>query len=75
MVSYGRDTDDDEVQRSKEFTVMGRKTRKLSVQRFTFMMATKRSLEKASINPGGTSLLASEYSKVMSTDRERIHDG
>jgi hypothetical protein len=32
MASYGRDTDDDEVQRSKELTVMGRKTRKLSVQ-------------------------------------------
>jgi hypothetical protein len=27
MVSYGRDTDDDEVHRPKEWTVMGRKTR------------------------------------------------
>jgi hypothetical protein len=26
--SYGRDTDEDEVQRSKELTVMGRRTRK-----------------------------------------------
>jgi hypothetical protein len=28
MASYGRDTDDDEVQRSKELIVMGRRTRK-----------------------------------------------
>jgi hypothetical protein len=33
-------------------------------------MATKRSLAKASIDPGGTSLLASEDSKVMDTDRD-----
>jgi hypothetical protein len=61
--------------RSKELIVMGRRTRKLSVQRFTFAMATKRSLAKASVDPGGTSLLAFEDSKVMSTGRERIHDG
>jgi hypothetical protein len=28
MASYGRDTDDDEVQRSKELTVMGEKNEK-----------------------------------------------
>jgi hypothetical protein len=28
MASHGRDTDDDGVQRSKELTMMGRKTRK-----------------------------------------------
>jgi hypothetical protein len=28
MASYGRDTDADEVQRPKELTVMGRRTRK-----------------------------------------------
>jgi hypothetical protein len=28
MASYGRDTDEDEVQQSKELTVMGRRTRK-----------------------------------------------
>jgi hypothetical protein len=28
MVSYGRNTDDDEVQRSKELIMMGRRTRK-----------------------------------------------
>jgi hypothetical protein len=44
--SYGRNTDDDEVQRSKELTVMGRKTRKHSVQHFTFAIATKRSVAK-----------------------------
>jgi hypothetical protein len=75
MASYGRDTDADEIQWSKEWTVMGRRTRKLSVQRFTFAIATKRSLAKSSINPGGTSLLASEDLKVMSTDQERIRDG
>jgi hypothetical protein len=70
VASLGRDTDAGEVQRSKELIVMGRRTRKLSVQRFTFAMATKRSLAKASIDPGGTSLLASEDSKVMDTDRD-----
>jgi hypothetical protein len=38
MVSYDRDTNDDEVQRSKELTVTGRRTRKLSVQHFTFAL-------------------------------------
>jgi hypothetical protein len=56
--------------RSKELIVMGRRTRKLSVQRFTFAMATKGSLAKASIDPGCTYLLASEDSKVMGTDRD-----
>jgi hypothetical protein len=42
--SYGRNTDDDEVQWSKELTVMGRRTSKLSVQRLTFAIATKRNL-------------------------------
>jgi hypothetical protein len=45
-VSYDRNTDDDEVQRSKELTAMGRKTRKLSVLRFTLAIATKRSVAK-----------------------------
>jgi hypothetical protein len=75
MASYGRDTDDVEVQWPKELTVMGRRTRKLSVQRFTFVMTTKRSLAKALIDPGCTPLLDSEDLKVMSTDQERIHDG
>jgi hypothetical protein len=70
MASYGRDTDVDEVPRPKELTVMERKTRKLSVQRFTFMMVTKRSLAKALIDPGCASFLASEDSKVMSTDQD-----
>jgi hypothetical protein len=55
--------------RSKELIVMGIRTRKLSVQHSTFAIATKRSLAKASIDPGCTSLLASEDSKVMDTDR------
>jgi 4'-phosphopantetheinyl transferase EntD len=75
LASYGRDTDDDEVQQPKELTVMGRKTRKLSAQRFTFVMATKRSLAKASIDPGCTPLLDYEDLKVISTDQEQIHDG
>jgi hypothetical protein len=55
--------------RSKELIVMGIRTRKLSVQHSTFAIATKRSLAKASIDPGCTSLLASKDSKVMDTDR------
>jgi hypothetical protein len=47
MASYGRDTGADEVQRSKELIMMGRKTRKLGVQRFTFAIATKRSVAKS----------------------------
>jgi hypothetical protein len=73
--SHGRDTDADEVQRSKELIVMGRRTRKLSVQHFMFAITTKRSLAKASVDPGCTSLLDYEDLKVMSTDQERIHDG
>jgi hypothetical protein len=69
--SYDRDTDDYEVQRSKELTVMGRRTRKLSVQRFPLAMATKGGLAKDSIDPGGTSLHASEDLKVMSTDNNK----
>jgi hypothetical protein len=57
MESYGCDTDDDEVQRSKELAVMGRRMRRLNVLHFTFAMVTKRSLAKASIDPGCTSLL------------------
>jgi hypothetical protein len=76
MASRGRDTDDDEVQRPKELTVMGERREKLSVQRFTFAIETKRSVaQKASIDPGCTSLLDSEDLKVMSTDQARIHDG
>jgi hypothetical protein len=73
--SYGRDTDDDKVQRSKELIMMGRITRKLSVQRFMFAITTKRSLAKASVDPGCTPLLDTEVLKVMSTDQEWIHDG
>jgi hypothetical protein len=50
---------------------MGRRTRKLSVQRFTFAIATKRSLAKASIDPGCTSLLDYEDLKAMNTDRDK----
>jgi hypothetical protein len=41
MASYGRDTDDDGAQWSNESTVMGSETRKLSVQRFTFVIASR----------------------------------
>jgi hypothetical protein len=47
MASYGRDTDDVKAQRSKESTVMGKRTSKLSVQHFTFAIATKRSVTKS----------------------------
>jgi hypothetical protein len=71
VASYGRDTDADEVQRSKELIVH----EKLSIPLSTLAVATKRNLEKASIDPGCTFLLDSEDLKVRSTDRERIHDG
>jgi hypothetical protein len=47
MASYGRDTDDVKAQRSKESTVVGKRTSKLSVQRLTFALATKRSVAKS----------------------------
>jgi hypothetical protein len=76
MTSYGRNTDDDEVQRSKELIVMGRRTRKAQCTSLYARDSNeeKRS-QKASIDPGCTSLLDSEDLKVMSTDQERIHDG
>jgi hypothetical protein len=69
MAAYDRGTDAVKAQRSKELTVMGSKTRKLSVQRFMFAIATKRILEKASIDPGRTSLLDYEDLKVRSTSQ------
>jgi hypothetical protein len=55
---------------------MGGKEREtLSVRRITFAIATERSLAKALVDPGCTSLLDSEDLKVMSTDQERIRDG
>jgi hypothetical protein len=68
MMSYSRDTDADEGQRSKELIVMGRRMRGLSVQHSMFAIATERSVAKASIDPGFTSLLDPEDLKVMSTD-------
>jgi hypothetical protein len=38
---------------------------------FMFTMVTKRSLAKASVDPGCTSLLDSEDSKVMDMDRDK----
>jgi hypothetical protein len=71
MVSHGRYTDDGEVPRSKELAVMGRKMRKLSAQRFCVRDSSKeKHSQKASIDPGFTSLLDSEDLKVMSTDQE-----
>jgi hypothetical protein len=50
MASHGRDTVADEVQRSKELIGRGEEREKLRVQRFTFAVATKRSVaQKASI--------------------------
>jgi hypothetical protein len=46
-VSYGRDTDDDEVQRPKELTVLGRKTRKAQCTSLYFHDGNKRKLGKS----------------------------
>jgi hypothetical protein len=45
----------------------GAKWEKLSVLRFTLVIASKRSVAKASIDPGRTSLLEFEDLKIMST--------
>jgi hypothetical protein len=45
------------------------------VQHSTFLIATKRSLAKASIDPGFSSLHDSEDLEGMSTDHGRISDG
>jgi hypothetical protein len=68
--SYGCDTDDDEVQRPKELTMMGERREKLSVRCFTFAIETKRSVAKSFDRSWSTSLLDSEDLKVMSTDQE-----
>jgi hypothetical protein len=46
MASHGRDTDDDGVQRSKELTVMGRKTRKAQGATLYARDSNKRSVAK-----------------------------
>jgi hypothetical protein len=68
MASYGRDTDTDEVQRSKGIDQEGDQNEKSSwYNAFMFAIATERSVAKASIDPGRTSLLDSEDLKIMST--------
>jgi hypothetical protein len=47
----------------------GEEREKLYGQHSPFVIATRRSLAKASIDPGFTSLLGSEDLKVMSTDQ------
>jgi hypothetical protein len=47
MVWYGRDTDDDEVQRPKELTVMGRKTRKAQCTSLYARDSNKEKLSKS----------------------------
>jgi hypothetical protein len=71
MASYGRNTDDGEVQRSKELIGMGRRTRKAQCTLLYVRDSNeeKRS-QKALIDPGCTSLLDSEDLKVMSTNRD-----
>jgi hypothetical protein len=74
--SYSRDTDEDEVQRNKELTMMGRRTRKAQCTTlYVCDCNKKRSLAKASIDPRFASLLDPEDLEVMSTDQERISDG
>jgi hypothetical protein len=68
---YGCDTDDDEVQRPKELTVMGRKTRKAQcTSPYARDSNKEKRSHKALIDPGCTSLLDSEDLKVMSTNRD-----
>jgi hypothetical protein len=52
MASYGRDTDADEVQRSKELIMMGRDTRKAQCTTLTFAIAIKISVAKSFDRPG-----------------------
>jgi hypothetical protein len=47
MASYDRDTDDDEVQRSKELTVMGRRTRKAQWPTIYVRDSSKEKLSKS----------------------------
>jgi hypothetical protein len=75
MAPYGRDTDEDEVQQSKELTVMERKRRQAQCTHSTLVIATKRSLAEASIDPGFLPLLDPEDLEIMSTDQERISEG
>jgi hypothetical protein len=72
MASYGRDTDDDdEVQRPKELTVMGRKTKKAQCTSLYARDSNKeKHSQKPSIDPGCTSLLDSKDLKVMSMDQK-----
>jgi hypothetical protein len=65
----------DEVQRSKELTVMGKRTRKAQCTTLYVRDSNKEKLSKRFDRPGCTSLLDSEDLKVMSTDQEWIHDG
>jgi hypothetical protein len=55
--------------------VMGRKTRNSVYTPYVRDSNKEKRRQKASIDPGCTSLLNSEDWKVMSTDQERIHDG
>jgi hypothetical protein len=74
--SYDRNTDVDEVQRSKELIMMGRKMRKAQCTSLYARDSNKKKRsQEASIDPGRTSLLDSKDLKVMSVDQERIHDG
>jgi hypothetical protein len=59
----------------KNWLWWGEEWEELSVQYSTFVIATKRSLAKASIDPGFTSSHDSEDLKGMSTDYGQISDG
>jgi hypothetical protein len=63
--------DTDEVQRSKGIDPEGEKHKKSSgYNAFLFAIATERSVAKASIDPGRTSLLNSEDLRIMSTAKD-----
>jgi hypothetical protein len=73
MASYGRDTDTDEVQRSRGTDHEGEQNEKSSGYNafFLFAIATERSVAKASIDPGRTSLPNSEDLRIMSTTKNK----
>jgi hypothetical protein len=60
MASHGRDTDDDEVDRPKELTVMGRKTRSSVYTLYVRDSNKEKRSQKPSIDLGCTFLLDSE---------------
>jgi hypothetical protein len=68
--SGGQNTDDDEVQRSKELIVTGRKTRSSVYTLYIRDSNKEKRRQKVSIDPGCTSLLDFEDLKVIRTNQD-----